>query len=85
MYTPTYTGHTHFYKVYCMSTTINSIIATTFKQVLPVCTCNSTGRSEISRLSENGNVAIFATTSGVYPKISLLPVLSQINTIAPFF
>ena len=36
-------------------------------------------------LSENGNFAIIATTSGVYPKISLLPVLSQINTIASFF
>ena len=35
--------------------------------------------------SENGNFAIIATTSGIYPKISLLPVLSQINTIASFF
>ena len=32
-------------------------------------------------LSENGNFANIATTSGVYPKITLLPVLSQINTI----
>ena len=30
--------------------------------------------------SENGNFAIIATTSGIYYKISLLPVLSQINT-----
>ena len=28
--------------------------------------------------------AAIATTSGIYPKISLLPVLSQINTIASF-
>ena len=34
--------------------------------------------------SENGNFAVIATTSGIYPKISLLPVLSQINTIAAF-
>ena len=44
--------------------------------------------------SENGNeitqgaaeyyFAIIATMSGIYPKISLLPVLSQINTIASF-
>ena len=34
--------------------------------------------------SENGNFAIIAITSGIYPKISLLPVLSQINTIASF-
>ena len=44
--------------------------------------------------SENGNkiargtaecyFAVIATTSGIYPKISLLPVLSQINTIASF-
>ena len=32
-------------------------------------------------LSENGNFAIIVTTSGVYPKISLLPVLSQINKL----
>ena len=43
MYTPTYSGHTQ-----SMSTTINSVIATTFKQLLPVCICNSTGSSEIS-------------------------------------
>ena len=29
--------------------------------------------------------AIIATTSGIYPKISLLPMLLQINTIASFF
>ena len=44
--------------------------------------------------SENGNeiaqgatecyFAVIATTSGIYPKISLLPVLSQTNTIASF-
>ena len=28
--------------------------------------------------------SVIATTSGIYPKISLLPVLSQINTIASF-
>ena len=53
------------------------------------------GRSEIGinfkSCSENGNeiargaaeyyFAIIATTSGIYPKFSLLPVLSQINTI----
>ena len=43
MYTPTYSGHSQ-----SMSTTINSVIATTFKQLLPVCICNSTGSSEIS-------------------------------------
>ena len=42
--------------------------------------------------SDNGNeialgtaecyFAVIATTSGIYPKISLQPVLSQINTIA---
>ena len=48
MYTPTSSGHTHFTK--SMSITINIIIATTFKQVLPVCICNSTGSSEISRV-----------------------------------
>ena len=34
--------------------------------------------------SENGNFAVIATTSGIYPKISILPVLSQINTIDSF-
>ena len=32
--------------------------------------------------SENSNFAVIATVSGVYPYISLLPMLSQINTIA---
>ena len=31
--------------------------------------------------SENSNFAVIATMSGIYPKISLLPVLSQINII----
>ena len=35
--------------------------------------------------SENGEFAVIATMSGIYTKISLLPVLSQINTIAYFF
>ena len=57
--------------------------------------CYNMGRSEIwdkfTSCSENGNeiargaakcyFAVIATTSGVYPKISLLPVLSQINAI----
>ena len=34
--------------------------------------------------SENGNFFIIATTIGIYPKLSLLPVLSQINTISSF-
>ena len=33
---------------------------------------------------ENGNFAILATT-GIYPKISILYMLSQINAIAYFF
>ena len=33
---------------------------------------------------ENGNFGVLATTSGIYHKISLLLVLSQINTIASF-
>ena len=33
---------------------------------------------------ENGNFAVLATMSGIYPKISLLPVLPQINAIASF-
>ena len=62
------------------------------------CLRDNTGRSEIwinfTSCSENGNeiargaaecyFAIIATTSGIYPKISLLPMLSQINTIASF-
>ena len=31
--------------------------------------------------SENGNFAINATTSGIYPKISILLVLSQISFV----
>ena len=34
--------------------------------------------------SENGNFAVIATTSGICPKISFLPVLSQSNTITSF-
>ena len=56
-----------------------------------ICICTSTGRSEIwenfTSCSENGAdcyFAVIATASGIYPKISLLPVLSQINTIASF-
>ena len=37
-------------------------------------------RINFTSYSENGNV--MATMSGIYPKISLLPVLSHINTIA---
>ena len=65
-----------------------------------ICVCNSTGRSEIwdkfhelqagvkfginfTSCRENGNFAILAM-SGIYPKISLLLVLSQINTVASF-
>ena len=36
-------------------------------------------------LSENSSFTVIATTSGVYPKISLQPVLSQINAISSFF
>ena len=32
----------------------------------------------------NSNFAVIATTSGIYPKISLLPGLSKINTTASF-
>ena len=48
--------------------------------------CNSMGRSEIwDKFNElNDNFAILATTSGIYPKISLPLVLSQIKTIASF-
>ena len=63
-----------------------------------ICICNSMGRGEIGinfkSCSENGNeiargaaecyFAIIATTSGIYPKFSLLPVLLQINAIASF-
>ena len=61
-----------------------------------ICMCNIQSRSEIwakfhvvvrmavKLHSALCNFAIIATTSGIYPKISLLPVLSQINTIASF-
>ena len=39
---------------------------------------------DFSSCSENGNFAVIATMSGIYPKISLLLVLSQINTIGSF-
>ena len=42
------------------------------------CSSCSENGSEIAR---ECNFAVIATTSGIYPKISLLPVLSQINTI----
>ena len=32
----------------------------------------------------NSNFAVIATMSGIYPKMSLLPVLSKINTTASF-
>ena len=35
--------------------------------------------------SENGNFAVIATMSESYPKISLLPVLSQISNITSLF
>ena len=37
-----------------------------------------------NEFSENGKFAIVTTTSEIYPTISLLLVLSQINTIAAF-
>ena len=40
--------------------------------------------SEITRGAAECNFTILATTSGIYPKISLQLVLSQINTIASF-
>ena len=40
--------------------------------------------NEIARGAAECYFAVIATTSGIYPKISLLPVLSQINTIAFF-
>ena len=45
--------------------------------------CNENG-NEIARGAAECYFAIIATTSGIYPKFSLLPVLSQINTIASF-
>ena len=61
--------------------------------VRPICSilqyfsiCNSMGRSEIrDKFHElSDNFAILATTSGIYPKISLPVVLSQIKIIASF-
>ena len=45
---------------------------------------NFTSYREIARGAAECNFAILATMSGIYPKISLLLVLSQINTIASF-
>ena len=45
--------------------------------------CSESG-SEIAGGTVECNFAILATTSGIYPRISLLPMLSQINTIAYF-
>ena len=45
--------------------------------------CSENG-NEIARGAAECYFAIFATMSGIYSKISLLPVLSQINTIAFF-
>ena len=45
--------------------------------------CSKNG-NEIARGAAECYFAIIATTSGIYPNISLLPVLSQINTIASF-
>ena len=43
--------------------------------------CSENG-NEIARGAAECYFAVIATTSGVNPKISLLPVLSQIDTIA---
>ena len=45
--------------------------------------CSDNGK-EIARGATKCNFSIINTASGIYPKISLLPVLSQINTIASF-
>ena len=45
--------------------------------------CSENG-NEIERGTAECYFAVIATTSGIYPKISLLPMLSQINTIASF-
>ena len=42
--------------------------------------CSENG-NEIARGAAECYFAVIATTSGIFPKISLLPVLSQINTI----
>ena len=46
--------------------------------------CSENG-NEIARGAAECYFAVIATTSGIYPKNSLLPVLSQINTMAFFF
>ena len=45
--------------------------------------CSKNG-NEIARGIAECYFAVIVTTSGIYPKISLLPVLTQINTIASF-
>ena len=45
--------------------------------------CSENG-NEIARGAAECYFAVIAMTSGIYPKVSLLPVLSQINTIASF-
>ena len=45
--------------------------------------CSENG-NEIARGAAECYFAVITTTSGIYPKILLLPVLSQINTIASF-
>ena len=45
--------------------------------------CSENG-NEIARGIAECYFAVITTTSEIYPKISLLPVLSQINTMASF-
>ena len=45
--------------------------------------CSENG-NEIAQVAAECNFAVIATTSGIYPKISLLLVLSQISTVASF-
>ena len=45
-------------------------------------TSGSENGNEIARGAAECYFAVITRTSGIYPKISLLPVLSQINTIA---
>ena len=45
--------------------------------------CSENGK-EIARGAAECYFAVIATTSGIYPKMSLLLVLSQINPIASF-
>ena len=47
-------------------------------------TSGSENGTENARGAAECYFAVFATTSGIYPKISPLPVLSQINTIFSF-